>query len=61
MGISVGGKGVAVGMAAWVSATNVKAAATAVFCTSTALIVGVTSDPHALISVATIKIESVFK
>jgi len=60
VGVSVGGNGVAVGMAAWVSATSVKAPATAVFCTSAALIVGGASDPQALISVATIRIERVF-
>jgi len=38
--VSVGGNGVAVGMAACVCATRVNAAATAVFCTSTALMVG---------------------
>jgi hypothetical protein len=49
-GVSVGGIGVAVGMAAWVSATIVHAAATAVPWTSSALIVGSGSGPHALIS-----------
>src|SRR5262245_47660680 len=58
--VFVGGRGVAVGMAAWVSATNVKDPETAVFWTSTALIVGVTSDPQALINIATIRMERVF-
>ena len=49
VGVSVGGRGVFVGMAAWVCATMVNAAATAVFCTSTALIVGVAgAAPQAL-------------
>lgn len=38
--VAVGGNGVAVGMAACVCATTVNAAAIAVFCTSTALMVG---------------------
>ena len=49
--VAVGG-GVAVGMAAWVSATIVKAATMTVFCMSTALSVGVACAPrapHALI------------
>jgi hypothetical protein len=56
VGVSVGGRGVAVGIAAWVCATMVSAAATAVFCTSTAFIVGAAgSPPQALIiNVATI-------
>src|SRR6186997_2827814 len=40
VGMSVGGSGVAVGMAACVCATTVKAAATAVDCTASALMVG---------------------
>ena len=48
VGISVGGNGVAVGMAAWVCAIIVDAAETAVFCTSTALMVGTGSAAHAL-------------
>lgn len=48
VGGSVGGKGVAVGMAACVSATMVKAAATAVFCTSAGLIVGSGAAPQAV-------------
>jgi hypothetical protein len=40
VGVSVGGRGVAVGMAACVSATTVKAAATAVDCTFSELMVG---------------------
>jgi hypothetical protein len=44
---------VAVGMAAWVWATMVMAAATAVFCTSAALMVGGGgSAPQALINIA---------
>jgi hypothetical protein len=51
VGVSVGGSGVAVGTAAWVSAIMVMAAATAVFCTSTAFIVGGGgSAPQALTS-----------
>jgi|SRR5215207_1853987 len=45
---SVGGRGVAVGTAARVCATIVKAAATAVFWTSTPFIVGAARVPHAL-------------
>lgn len=48
VGASVGGKGVAVGIAAWVWATIVNAAAMAVFWTSTGLTVGTGSAPHAL-------------
>ena len=48
VGASVGGNGVAVGAAACVCATMVKAAATAVFCTSAAFIVGAAGDPQAL-------------
>jgi len=51
-GVSVGGRGVAVGMAAWVCATMVCAAATAVFCTSTACMVGAAGLLHALMSIA---------
>ena len=50
--VAVGGV-VAVGMAAWVSATTVKAAAMTVFCMSTELSVGVACAlpaPHALMS-----------
>jgi hypothetical protein len=51
--VAVGGIGVAVGMAAWVSAIIVKAAAAIVFCMSTALTVGIAvvsalRAPHAL-------------
>jgi len=49
LAVSVGGNGVAVGIAACVSATMVNAAATAVNCTSAALIVGAAGAPHALI------------
>jgi hypothetical protein len=51
--VAVGGGGVAVGMAPWVSATTVRAAAMTVFCISTALTVGVAGvlgAPHALMS-----------
>ena len=51
--IAVGGGGVEVGMAAWVSATTVRAAAMTVFCMSTALSVGAACAPpapHALMS-----------
>lgn len=48
IGVSVGGMSVAVGIAAWVSATIVQAAATAVPWTSAALIVGSGSGPQAL-------------
>jgi len=48
-GVSVGGMGVAVGRAAWVSATIVQAAATAVPWTSAALRVGSGSGPQALV------------
>ena len=55
VGVSVGGSGVAVGIAASVCATSVNAPATAVFCTSTAAIVGGGgSAPHALTNVAKI-------
>lgn len=63
VGGSVGGKGVEVGMAAWVCATMVKAAATAVFCTSAACIVGAAGVPHALMSRAmttTVRVEKRF-
>lgn len=61
LAVSVGGKGVDVGMAAWVSATIVNAAATAVDCTSTGFIVGTASAPHALMTkvIADIKEEIV--
>lgn len=52
LGVSVGGRGVEVGIAACVSATIVNAAATAVDCTSAGFIVGTGSAPHALISSA---------
>ena len=48
VGASVGGTAVAVGMAACVSATIVKAAASAVCCTSTGLTVAVAWAPQAL-------------
>jgi hypothetical protein len=63
VGGSVGGNGVAVGMAAWVCATMVNAPATAVFCTSTACMVGAAGAPHALMSRAmttTVKVEKRF-
>jgi hypothetical protein len=63
VGGSVGGSGVAVGMAACVSATMVNAAATAVFCTSTACMVGAAGAPHALMSMAitaTVRVEKRF-
>jgi hypothetical protein len=63
VGGSVGGSGVAVGMDACVSATMVNAAATAVFCTSIACMVGAAGAPHALISIAistTVKVEERF-
>jgi hypothetical protein len=50
VGASVGGNGVAVGIDACVSATIVKAAATAVFCTSCGSVVGVAFEPHELTS-----------
>ena len=67
--VAVGGIGVVVGMAAWVSARIVRAAATAVPCKSTGLIVGVafgtTRTLQALmISVITracVRIEKFFK
>ena len=61
LAVSVGGNGVAVGIAACVSATIVNAAATAVNCTSAALIVGAAGAPHALIIIviAVIKEENV--
>jgi hypothetical protein len=52
VGVSVGGRGVAVGMAACVCATMVNAAATAVFCTSTGLTVGTAGAPQALMIIA---------
>jgi len=48
VGTSVGGNGVSVGIAPCVAATIVNAAATAVFCTSTGLAVGVAFAPHEL-------------
>lgn len=53
--VAVGGGGVAVGMAAWVSASIVTTSETIVFCMSTALTVGVAcGTPQApLISVIT--------
>jgi len=54
LGVSVGGMGVAVGMAACVSAPLVDATTIAVFCMSTGLIVGVASAPQALITIAKI-------
>lgn len=58
VGASVGGRGVAVGIASWVCATIVYAAAMAVFWTSTGLTVGTGSAPHALmiIAIATITV-----
>jgi len=52
LGVSVGGMGVIVGMAACVSAILVDAPATAVFCMSTTLTVGVAPAPQALITIA---------
>jgi hypothetical protein len=49
LAVSVGGKGVSVGIAACVSATIVNAAATAVSCTSAGFVVGTGCAPHALI------------
>jgi hypothetical protein len=46
-GVSVGGTRVAVGMAAWVNATMVEAAAKAVPCTSAGFMVGVACGPQA--------------
>ena len=63
VGGSVGGNSVAVGMAAWVCATTVNAPATAVFCTSTACMVGAAGAPHALMSMAmatTVRMEKRF-
>lgn len=48
VGVSVGGIGVEVGMAAWVSAIIVRASAADVLCMSNTLSVGVASAPHAL-------------
>lgn len=48
VGVSVGGMGVAVGRAACVCATSVKAAASAVCCTSAPLMVGTGCAPQAL-------------
>jgi hypothetical protein len=56
VGIAVGGMDVAVGMAAWVSATMVIAAAIAVPCTSAGDIVGSGSGPHAVNTSAAIAI-----
>jgi hypothetical protein len=50
LGVSVGGTGVAVGTAAWVSATMVSAAASAVCCMSTGFAVGVPWGAQALAS-----------
>jgi hypothetical protein len=52
----VGGGGVAVGMADWVSAIIVKAAAAIVPCRSIALTVGVAASPHALMISAIVSI-----
>ena len=49
VGVSVGGMGVSVGMAAWVSATIVLAAATAEACTWEGSMVGAAFGAHALI------------
>jgi hypothetical protein len=59
VGVSVGGNGVAVGIAACVWATIVNAAATAVDWTSATLIVGVASGPHAASRSAARRIEIV--
>ena len=65
--VAVGGNEVAVGMAAWVSATIVEAAEIAVTCRSTGLIVGTASGeaPHALtinvIASISVRIENRFK
>jgi hypothetical protein len=48
LGVSVGGRGVAVGIAAWVMATTVHAAATAVLLTSAGAMVGVPCGPQAV-------------
>jgi len=61
-GVLVGGTGVLVGIAAWVSATMVNAAETAVACISSALIVGSAGVlPHALDTSATTKINGITK
>ena len=64
VGVSVGGRGVAVGTAASVCATMVEAAAMAVFCTSTGLAVGTGSAPQALmikvITMSTVRVEKRF-
>src|SRR5690349_19733836 len=54
VGISVGGKGVAEGIASCVCATMVNAAASAVCCTSAGFTVGTAGAPHALIRIASI-------
>jgi hypothetical protein len=51
VGVSVGGRGVSVGTAAWVWATIVNAAATAVLCTSAAFMVGAAGAPQALMTI----------
>jgi len=48
LGVSVGGSCVAVGIAAWVMATTVHAAATAVPSTSAGAMVGVPCEPQAV-------------
>jgi hypothetical protein len=64
VGASVGGRAVLVGMAAWVCATIVNAAATAVLCTSAAFIVGAAGAPQALmiimIAVITVRVANRF-
>jgi hypothetical protein len=64
LAVSVGGRGVAVGMAAIVWATMVAAAAMAVFCTSIGLAVGTGSAPHALmtraITIIAVRVEKRF-
>ena len=54
LAVSVGGRGVAVGMASCVAATIVHAAETAVFCTSTGAMVGVPCAPQAVRKTANI-------
>jgi hypothetical protein len=57
LAVSVGGKGVSVGMAAFVSATIVCAAAMAVPCTSAGCAVGAGCAPHAAMMRLSIKVK----
>ena len=54
--VAVGGSSVAVGIAAWVSAITVKAAAATVPCRSTAGAVGVVCEPHPLMTSVKIRV-----